>query len=98
MQKIILGVGQGKTSRLIHIAAEQMLTIVCLHEAERRKVKEEAIDFNLDIRPPITFDEFLDKSFMRIHKKEFNGFLIDNADILLSKMSEVPIIAITVSP
>ena len=92
MKKIISERQTGKTFKLVHESAETNCYIVCSTAQECSRVKAAAMDLKLDIPFPITFYEFTNK---RYHGKGIDGFLIDNADVLLQSMTPVRINTIT---
>ena len=73
--------GKGKTTDLIKLSAEKDYHIVCMGMNECHRIADQAIDMGLSIAMPITFDHFLTR---RLYKAK--GFLIDNADMLLSQL------------
>jgi len=83
MELILEGHGKGKTTRLIEIAAEEDLCIVCRTHAEAWRVVQEARKIGHNIIFPLTFTEFVKGSFNR----KGEGFLIDDADALLETLS-----------
>lgn len=85
--------GNGKTTELIRISYQTMNTIVCVNETEVRSVLNIAKNMGLKIPPPITFSKFLSNGK---RGGRYNGFLIDNVDILLENISEyIPVKVIT---
>ena len=92
MKTIAGGRQTGKTMELIKLSAEGWYYIVCHSRQEAHRVYGKAIEMGLDIPLPITYDEFLGRQY---HSRGVRGFLIDNADMLLSRLSSVPIIAFT---
>jgi hypothetical protein len=94
MKTHIIPRGKGKTTELIKKSAESGDYIVCHQLAEVNRIQMEARRMGLRIPLPITYDEFLKK---RYHSKGISGFLIDNADMFLQSLSDVPINNITVS-
>lgn len=59
--------------------------IVCKDKLAAKYTYKMACDMNLKISYPITFDEFLSKSY---HAKGVKRFYIDNADQLLQKIAK----------
>jgi hypothetical protein len=94
MEKIIMKRGYGKTTQLIKKSAETKNYIVCRNSDEAREIQCKAMKLGLDIPFPITYTEFIEKKYCG---KNINGFLIDNVDILLEFISNVPVNAITLS-
>lgn len=94
MKTLIIPRGKGKTTELIKKSAEFGYYIVCQRLAEANRIQAEAQDMGLQIPLPITYDEFLKKKY---YEKGISGFLIDNVDIFLQSLSNVPIYYITVS-
>jgi hypothetical protein len=52
------------------------------------------MQMGLNIPLPITYDEFIQKRYGR----NISGFLIDNLDLFLKHLSNVPINAVTMCP
>lgn len=94
MKTHIIPRGKGKTTELIKKSAETGDYIVCHRLDESNRIQAEAQEMGLQIPLPITYDEFLKK---RYYGKGISGFLIDNADMFLQSLSNVPINSITVS-
>lgn len=94
MNKIIDAIGSGKTTQLIKISAETGAYIVCLNMDEAARIQHQSQQMNLKIPFPITFDEFISRKY---YGAGIKGFLIDNIEMLLQSMSNVPILAITMS-
>lgn len=94
MKTYIIPRGKGKTTELIKKSAESGDYIVCSRHDEANRIQAEAQDKGFKIPLPITYDEFLKK---RYYEKGIRGFLIDNADMFLQSLSNVPINSITVS-
>jgi len=94
--KVICGKrGDGKTTELIKLAAKDYLYIVCIDHDEAFRVSEQAQAMGLEIPFPLTFNEFVNRKF---HSKGIKGFLVDNADLLISFMaSGVPVKAVSIS-
>ena len=92
MKVIVSGRGTGKTTALIRLSAEGGCYIVCHSWEEANRVYGRAVEMGLRIPVPITHDEFLSS---RYYGRGIRGFLIDNVDMLLSRLSSVPIIAFT---
>ena len=94
MKKIIKARGDGKTTDLIQLSHETGAYIVCRSQETCSMISAMAREQKLDIPFPITYQEFLEGRYgMRI-----SGFLIDDADELLQRLSRVPIDAITMTP
>lgn len=94
MKKIIDKIRSGKTTQLIKMSAETGAYIVCLSMEDAARIQRQSQQMNLKIPFPITFDEFVSRKYYGAGVK---GFLIDNADMLLQSMSNVPVLAITMS-
>ena len=85
----------GKTTDLMKISAENNYYIVCSLRREADRMFHDAREiWGLDIPLPITFDEFIKGEY---YGKGIKGFLVDNAELLIQRMSRVPVFAITVS-
>ena len=93
MKKIISPMGAGKTTKLIELADGYDGYIVCIDRKEVDRVSKEAEKFKKKINQPITFDEFIQRQYGFGVKK----FHIDNADMLLQRISLVPIESISMS-
>jgi len=94
MKTYIIPRSKGKTIKLIKESARTNNYIVCHSIDEACRIQALAIEMKLQIPLPITYYEFLEK---RYYAKGINGFLIDNADMFLQSISNVPINSITVS-
>ncbi len=96
MKKIILEQGGGKTDQLIAMSADSGAYIVCLSEREAARIQSRAKELEFKIPFPITFHEFLGGQYHPSGIK--NGFLIDNADLLIQSLTPVTVKAITMRP
>lgn len=94
MEKIIMGKGFGKTYQLIKKSAESGDYIVCHSQDECSRIQSEAYKLKINIRFPITYEEFINK---RYHVNGVSGFLIDNVEMFLQSLTQVPINAITLT-
>ena len=83
----------GKTTEFIKMSAASGSYIVCLHQIEADRVFRQAIDAGYDIPKPITISDFLSHRYI---SKGIKGFLIDNVEALLSKLTNVSIEAISI--
>lgn len=93
--KVILGKqGSGKTTELIKMAAEGRYYIVCRNYNHARHIQQMALEMGVVILFPISYDEFLNRQYNGVH---IDGFLIDDADALLQRLSPVRITAITLT-
>jgi hypothetical protein len=96
--KVILRPRQtGRTDELIRLCAEseargEVCYIVCMDQPEARRIFQRALELELNIGFPITFDEFLSKEY---YSRNIHHFYIDNADHLLRALTKVDIRAIT---
>ena len=89
MDIVIKPRGEGKTIQLINKAAESFSYIVCFSHEEASRVFSVAEQLGKDIPFPITMQELIDSRF---HSPGINGFLIDNADMLLKMLAKgVPV-------
>lgn len=90
----------GKTTDLIKICAKSGGRIVCHNKQECHRIEVIArtlylkaeIDHIIDFS--ITYDEFLNKFYRGLKIKSFH---IDNADMFLQYLSEIPILTITIT-
>lgn len=95
MKKIILPKGQGKTIELIKMSADNKWYIVCHSIYECSRIHCTAMEMNLKIPFPITYDEFINGKY---YGKGIRGFLVDNVDLLVQHIAGVtPIIALTIT-
>jgi hypothetical protein len=94
MEKIMMNRGFGKTHQLIKKSSITGDCIVCKDFNESSRIFDVAQQMGLKIPMPISFHEFLRGEYSR---RGIKGFLIDNADLLLKYISNVPITAITLS-
>lgn len=92
MKKIILN--KGKTIKIIEEADKHNGYIVCLDKKEATRIFIVAGKNKKKINFPITFDDFRNKRFSGFGCKCFH---IDNADLLLQCMSEIPIQTISLT-
>ena len=93
--KIIYGDRRsGKTIELINMAHKRGGYIVCLNHNEAYRIAMVAEEMGLNINFPLSYSEFLLKQYNRMGIIEF---YIDNVEMLIQVMSEVPIEAITLS-
>lgn len=83
---------QGKTTQLIKIAAENGGYIVCRSKHECGRINDMAHAMGVRIAFPLTYQEFIEK---RYHGKGISRFYIDDADVLLQSLTEVPIEVVT---
>ena len=91
MKKILMKRGGGKTALLIKEAADHKYLIV----ANRPEVVYDyANSMGIDIRFPISYDQFLDGDY---YEEDVGAFLIDDVEFLLKKLSTVPIRAVSMS-
>ena len=93
MRKILKPRGDGKTTDLIHMSHETGAYIVCRSQETCSMISAMAREQNLDIPFPITYQEFLDGKY----GMWISGFLIDDVDELLQRLSRAPIAAITMT-
>jgi len=94
MNVIHLKKGEGKTVEAIKIAHDTYSYLVVKDMERATKVYHYAIENGYQIPFPIKFETFLNKKY---HGKGIKGFVIDDADLLLSKMVNVPLKAITLT-
>ncbi len=95
MKTYIIPRGKGKTTELIKKSAETGDYIVCHGLDEANRIQYEAQQMGLDIPLPITYAEFVEK---RYQGRNISGFLIDNLEMFLQYLSNVPVNAITMCP
>jgi hypothetical protein len=94
MKKVLLPRCGGKTTELIKESAQTGCYIVCANKKEACRISSIAKETGFNILFPLTFNEFIKKMY---YGKNIKGFLIDNADILLQSLTEIPIVSITMS-
>lgn len=94
MKTIIGKRRSGKTTELIKLASETGGYIVCRDMDECSRIQSIAKEKGYSISFPITYSEFAKRQY---HSKGIKCFLIDNVELLLSYMSDVPIHAITLN-
>jgi len=92
MKIISLPRHSGKTARLIQEAHRNGGYIIVHNKTEAERVAKLAVEMDLSIRFPITYDAFVSQ---RYHSPGIKCFLIDNAEMLLQSMTNTPIEAIT---
>ena len=95
MRIIELGRGAGKTYQLVTMAAENKGYIVCRDRVAAEMIFQQAMDRKLDIKFPITFEEFANGGY---RSRGIREFMIDDVDILLEHLSGVPISYCTFTP
>ena len=84
----------GKTAEMILLSAKRRAPIVCLCERERENILETSELLRTFVPMPITFHEFMNKTYEGHSYKEV---IIDNADMLLQSLTSCKVIAITVT-
>jgi len=97
MEKILAPHGGGKTTDLIGMAditKNPGYYIVCFDKKEARRILALSIQRKTQINFPITYQEFIEKEY---YAKGIDGFLIDNLEDLIQKISDVKIKAITMT-
>lgn len=95
MKKIITHRGFGKTYQLIKESSVTGNYIVCHNMNAASEVMSDAKRYGFSIPMPITHDEFIER---RYSGRNINGFLIDNVEMLLDRLSPmVPIKTITLT-
>lgn len=95
MKVVLRGRGGGKTTELIRISARTNSYIVAMSRDEAGRIFAQAQAMGLNIPYPITFDNFLDHQYSSWGIRDF---LIDNADVLLQRLSRgVNIVAVSVT-
>lgn len=84
----------GKTTELILEAEKSYSHIICPDHRAANIIWAQAREIGAVIPQPITWDEFREG---RYYGEGIESFMIDDADIILQKMTSVPIKAITVT-
>lgn len=91
MKKILMKRGGGKTALLIKEAENHKYRIV----ANRPEiVYDYAKSMGIDIKFPLSHSQFLDGDY---YGEDVGGFLIDDAEFLLKRLSTIPIRAVSMS-
>lgn len=89
----------GRTTELIQRCAQaerngEVSYIVCRSNEESYRIAKQAREMNLVIGFPISFDEFLHHSYAGEH---IYNFFIEDADMLLQRMTHVRIHTISIT-
>jgi len=94
MKTIIKKQASGKTTELIKLSASTCAIIVCssLELANQIQIKAHK-ELGLSIKLPITYREFIERKYAM----GITGFLIDDADRFLQSLTNVKIIAISIT-
>lgn len=92
MRLIAGGRRTGKTSELIKYAAANNAYIVCRSVSMCKEIASMAHDMNLVISFPLTYQEFLEKKY---YGKFIHSFCIDDIDLFLQSLTNVPIEMVT---
>jgi len=89
--------GEGKTTELIKTSAKTGDIIVAVNPTMVKHIQQMAKWMGLNIPDPITYDEYLEGQIWQ--GKTFDGFLIDDLDLLLFKILPPykPVRAVTIS-
>jgi len=85
----------GKTTQLMKKSSKSGDYIVCHSLDEANRIQLEAKKLGLNIPLPITYADFVEK---RYFGKNISGFLIDNLEMFLQHLSNVPVNAVTMTP
>lgn len=99
MEVIASGRQTGRTTRLIEMAAEaetrgEVCYIVCHSQTEASRIADIARHKGLSIGFPITYDEFLSR---RYSSQNIHHIYIDNVELLIRRLSMVPIEAVVIT-
>ena len=86
----------GKTTELIMVCAETGGYIICHGQRDAARIFEQARHMGLDIPMPLTYFEFLSKSYYGFGVKQFH--IEDVDDLLRCLAGSVPIATATLSP
>ena len=84
----------GKTNDMLLRAHGTKNVIVCINFTEVKRLKMVAKELELDIMEPVTFGEFINGNPRAV---DFEGYYIDNADMLLQQLARVPLKLVTMS-
>ena len=94
MLVVYKGRGEGKTEELLQLAAKDQLTLVLMNRSECMRVQRRASDLGLAVPMPMTHLDFLE-GHRGGHRTK--GLLIDNAEVLLQKMTHISVVAISIN-
>lgn len=99
MKVVASGRQTGRTTTLIEMCHEaerrgEVSYMVCHSEGEARRIFQLAKELGKDIAMPITHLDFLNSKY---HAPHIKYFYIDNLEFLLSRLTTVPIAAITIT-
>jgi hypothetical protein len=92
MEFLVYGRGQGKTTELIKMCAKQGGYMVVHSRNEASRVFHAAKEMGEDIPFPLTFDELLKGQY---YGPGVHQVFIDNVDMLLAWISQVPVLAVS---
>lgn len=93
--KIIIGkTGTGKTKALIEESAKTRTYIVCASMKRAGEIQAFARELGLYIPLPITYGEFIGRDYS---PSGISGFLIDDVEMLLQRISMVNVTAISMT-
>ena len=84
----------GKTEELIKRSSENNGYIVCTSHSDAEYIFSRASELNYNINFPITYNVFLNK---RYYGKGIKCFLMDNVDLFIEELSNVPVSDITLT-
>lgn len=94
MKTIIGKTGTGKTKALIEESAKTRAYIVCPSLGRANDIQKFARELGLDIPLPITYGEFIGRDYS---PSGISGFLIDDVEMLLQRISMVNVMAISMT-
>lgn len=83
----------GKTTAMIHMAAETNAYIVCPNRQQVDHVFRMSKDMGVRIHQPITWDDLIEK---RYHARGISAFVIDNLDQCIQQVTPVPVLGASV--
>ena len=94
--------GAGKTISLIRLASENNYLIVCPTQQDADRIWQMSKAIGLQIHQPITILEFVEgeyysPGFKGIVANNIEGIVIDDVDKCLSRLSKLPITAISLT-
>lgn len=93
--EIIMGNrNSGKTTKLIEEAHKYNGYIVAIDRQDADRIYKQAMMMDKDINYPLTYAEFIGN---RYYDRGVRHIYIDNAEMLLQRMTNVPITAITIN-
>lgn len=94
MEIIVRKRGEGKTTELIKLSANTGKVIVCINELDVARIIGYATKMGCIIPKPVTYSEFIGNN---LSGREIAGVLIDNADTLISGLTNHKVDVVTMT-